>query len=44
MSIINKYGVRNFWVLSTGGHEWGNWRRYLHQTAQVMFPEDRKAM
>jgi enterochelin esterase family protein len=42
MAIINQHGVRNFWVLSSGGHEWGNWRRYLHQTAQVMFPEDRK--
>lgn len=42
MAIVNKYGVRNFWVLSTGGHEWANWRRYLHQTAQVMFPADRK--
>jgi enterochelin esterase-like enzyme len=39
MSVINKYGVRNFWVLSSGGHEWVNWRRYLHQTAQIMFPE-----
>ncbi|MFO0907088.1 MAG: alpha/beta hydrolase-fold protein [Isosphaeraceae bacterium] len=42
LAIFNKHGVRNFWVLSTGGHEWGNWRRYLHQTAQIMFPEDRK--
>jgi|GEM_PF-1019776 len=42
MAIINKYNVRNFWVLSTGGHEWANWRRYLHQTAQVMFPSGRK--
>ena len=42
MAVINKYGIRNFWVLSTGGHEWANWRRYLHQTAQIMFPEDRK--
>lgn len=41
MAVINKHGVRNFWVLSTGGHEWANWRRYLHQTAQVMFPEGR---
>ena len=41
MAIINKYGVRNFWVLSSGGHQWANWRRYLHQTAQIMFPEDR---
>jgi enterochelin esterase-like enzyme len=42
MAVINKHGVRNFWVLSSGGHEWANWRRYLHQTAQVMFPRDRK--
>ncbi|MGE5611866.1 MAG: alpha/beta hydrolase [Bacillota bacterium] len=41
LSVMNKYGVRNFWVLSTGGHEWANWRRYLHQTAQIMFPESR---
>lgn len=40
MAVIHKYGLRNFWVLSTGGHEWANWRRYLWQTAQIMFPED----
>jgi enterochelin esterase family protein len=39
MAIVNKYGVRNFWVLSSGGHEWTNWRRSLYQTAQIMFPE-----
>lgn len=39
MAVINRYGLRNFWVLSTGGHEWANWRRYLHQTAQIMFPD-----
>jgi len=39
LSILNKYGVRNFWVLSSGGHEWPNWRRYLYQTAQIMFPD-----
>lgn len=39
MAIFNRYGIRNFWVLSTGGHQWENWRRYLWQTAQVMFPE-----
>jgi enterochelin esterase family protein len=39
LAIINKYGLRNFWVLSTGGHEWANWRRYLYQTAQIMFPD-----
>ena len=42
MAVINKHGVRNFWVLSTGGHEWANWRRYLHQSAQIMFAEDRR--
>ncbi len=39
MALLNQYGVRNFWVLSTGGHEWANWRRYLYQTAQIMFPD-----
>jgi enterochelin esterase-like enzyme len=43
LSILNKYGVRNFWVLSSGGHEWPNWRRYLYQTAQIMFPDGAKA-
>jgi enterochelin esterase family protein len=39
LALFNQYGLRNFWVLSTGGHEWANWRRYLHQTAQIMFPD-----
>jgi enterochelin esterase-like enzyme len=39
MAVVNKYGVRNFWVLSSGGHEWANWRRDLYQTAQIMFPD-----
>ena len=39
MSVINKYGIRNFWVLSSGGHEMTNWRRDLYQTAQIMFPD-----
>lgn len=39
LSLFNRYGLRNFWVLSDGGHEWANWRRYLYQTAQVMFPD-----
>jgi enterochelin esterase-like enzyme len=38
LAIFNRYGIRNFWVLSSGGHEWMNWRRYLWQTAQIMFP------
>jgi enterochelin esterase family protein len=42
MAVFNNYGIRNFWVLSSNGHEWLNWRRYLYQTAQIMFPEDRK--
>lgn len=39
LAIFNRYGLRNFWVLSSGGHEWKNWRRYLWQTAQIMFPD-----
>jgi enterochelin esterase family protein len=39
LALFNQYGVRNFWVLSTGGHEWANWRRYLYQTAQITFPD-----
>jgi enterochelin esterase-like enzyme len=41
LALFNKAGIRNFWVLSSGGHEWINWRRYLYQTAQIMFPENR---
>lgn len=40
LAVFNRYGIRNFWVLSSNGHEWLNWRRYLYQTAQMMFPED----
>ena len=39
MAVLNNYGIRNFWVLTSGGHEWANWRRALDQTAQIMFPE-----
>lgn len=39
LAVFNNYGVRTFWVLSSHGHEWLNWRRYLYQTAQIMFPE-----
>lgn len=41
MAVFNDHGIRTFSVLSSHGHEWLNWRRYLHQTAQIMFPEDR---
>jgi enterochelin esterase family protein len=42
MAIFNAAGVRTFAVLSDGGHDWANWRRYLWQTAQVMFPGSRQ--
>lgn len=41
LAVFAEHGVRNFSVLSSHGHEWLNWRRYLWQTAQVMFPDDR---
>ena len=41
LAVFNNHGVRSFWVLSSNGHEWLNWRRYLYQTLQIMFPEDR---
>ena len=41
LAVFNNYGIRSFWVMSSNGHEWLNWRRYLYQTAQIMFPEDR---
>ena len=41
LAVFADHGVRNFSVLSSNGHEWLNWRRYLWQTAQVMFPADR---
>ena len=30
-------GVKTLHVVTDGGHEWGNWRRYLHQSLQIMF-------
>ncbi|AOS44231.1 Carbohydrate acetyl esterase/feruloyl esterase precursor [Lacunisphaera limnophila] len=41
VAVLAEHGVRHFSVLSSHGHEWLNWRRYLWQTAQIMFPEDR---
>lgn len=41
LAVFAEHGVRHFSVLSSHGHEWLNWRRYLWQTAQIMFPEDR---
>jgi len=40
LAVFNEHGIRNFWVLSSHSHEWLNWRRYLYQTAQIMFPEN----
>jgi len=39
MAVFNECGIRTFWVLSSHGHEWLNWRRYFFQTAQIMFPD-----
>ena len=39
LAVFNSYGIRTFSTLSSGGHEWMNWRRYLYQTAQIMFPQ-----
>ena len=39
LAVFNEQGVRTFSVLSSHGHEWLNWRRYLYQTAQIVFPE-----
>jgi len=41
LAVFNEHGVRTFSTLSSHGHEWKNWRRYLQQTAQVMFPDNR---
>lgn len=38
-AVFARHGIRRFSVLSSHGHEWLNWRRYLHQTAQIMFPD-----
>ena len=37
LSVLNKYAVRTFWVFSSGGHDWRSFRRYLCQSAQIMF-------
>lgn len=30
-------GIKTLHVVTDGTHEWGNWRRYLHQSLQIMF-------
>jgi enterochelin esterase-like enzyme len=37
-TLLTQYDINHYYVLSTGGHDYMNWRRYLHQTAQIMFP------
>lgn len=36
-ALLSKYNIKHYYQSSSGGHEVMNWRRYLHQTAQVMF-------
>lgn len=38
LAVFAEHGIRSFSVLSSHGHEWLNWRRYLYQSAQIMFP------
>jgi enterochelin esterase-like enzyme len=40
MAMFNSAGVKTLYQNSTGGHVWENWRRYLHQTLQLMFKND----
>jgi enterochelin esterase-like enzyme len=35
---LKQQNINHYYVESTGAHEGMNWRRYLHQTAQIMFP------
>jgi enterochelin esterase family protein len=35
--IFKKHDIKVMWQASSMGHEWGNWRRYFEQTAQLMF-------
>jgi enterochelin esterase-like enzyme len=37
MAVFEQKGIKTLWQQSSGGHEWPSWRRYLHQTAQLMF-------
>jgi enterochelin esterase-like enzyme len=37
-TLLTQYNINHYYVLSTGGHDYMNWMRYLHQTAQIMFP------
>lgn len=37
LAVFADKGVRHYSVISSHGHEWLNWRRYLHQSARIMF-------
>jgi enterochelin esterase-like enzyme len=37
--VLTRHGIKNELNISGGGHTWINWRRYLHQTAQVLFSD-----
>jgi enterochelin esterase-like enzyme len=37
-TLLTSYGINHYYLSTTGAHEWMNWRRYLYQTAQIMFP------
>jgi enterochelin esterase-like enzyme len=37
MAWVKQTGVKNFYVQSTSGHTWLNWKRYLYQTLPLMF-------
>jgi enterochelin esterase-like enzyme len=35
---LTKYRTNHYFQVTTGAHEWMNFRRYFHQSAQIMFP------
>jgi len=35
--VLNKHGIKNQLYISSGGHTWINWRRYLNELVQQLF-------